>query len=226
MTRPAPHSVESGHLAQRYCWLLVGIALNSFAIALITKSALGTSPISSLPYVCSLAFPSISFGAATFALNMLFIVAQIVLLRHDFEPVQLLQIAVNVVFSYLIDFSGDVLLSWYAPPMLAMQLVGLVAGCALLALGIVIEIAPHVIVVPGEGIVRALAAVTQRPFGSIKVVFDVTLVVLAALLALASMGTITGLGARTVISALLVGRFCNLWTRFCTPIERIRDLTR
>lgn len=226
MARAAQHSTETSHLIQRYCWLLVGIALNSFAIALITKSALGTSPISSLPYVCSLAFPAISFGTATFALNMLFIAAQIALLRRDFEPVQLLQIAVNVVFSYLIDFSGNVLLGWYAPQALAVQLAGLVAGCALLALGIVIEIAPHVIVVPGEGIVRALAAVTQRPFGSIKVAFDVTLVALAALLACASMGTIAGLGAGTVVSALLVGRFCNLWTRLCNPIERIRDLAR
>ena len=36
---------------------MLGILINSFGIAFITKAALGTSPISSLPYVLSKKFP-------------------------------------------------------------------------------------------------------------------------------------------------------------------------
>lgn len=41
----------------RFLWFVFGVVLNSFGIAFITKAALGTSPISSLPYVLSFAFP-------------------------------------------------------------------------------------------------------------------------------------------------------------------------
>lgn len=35
---------------------LVGLVLNSLGVALVTKASLGTSPISSIPYVLSLNF--------------------------------------------------------------------------------------------------------------------------------------------------------------------------
>ena len=43
-------------LLQRYFYFFLGLAINSFGIAFITKSALGTSPISSVPYVFSMFF--------------------------------------------------------------------------------------------------------------------------------------------------------------------------
>ena len=41
------------HLAPRYGFFVLGVAINSFGVAFITKSALGTSQISSVPYVLS-----------------------------------------------------------------------------------------------------------------------------------------------------------------------------
>lgn len=102
------HSIKIA--LSRYGWFTAGVLLNAFGVALITKAALGTSPISSLPYVLSLRFP-VTLGQFTFLMNMLFILAQVLLLRKDFRPVQLLQVAVNVVFSLFIDVSMG-LLSW------------------------------------------------------------------------------------------------------------------
>ena len=48
----------------RFLWFVFGVVLNSFGIAFVTKAALGTSPISSLPYVLSFAFP-LSLGCIT-----------------------------------------------------------------------------------------------------------------------------------------------------------------
>ena len=47
---------------KKWFYFIIGVLINSFGIALITKGALGTSPISSVPYVLSLQFPSFSFG--------------------------------------------------------------------------------------------------------------------------------------------------------------------
>ena len=43
-------------LVYRYLWFTIGVIINAFGVAIITKAALGTSPISSVPYVLSLRF--------------------------------------------------------------------------------------------------------------------------------------------------------------------------
>ena len=48
---------KRGKTALRWAAFTAGVVINSFGIAFITKAALGTSPISSLPYVLSLRFP-------------------------------------------------------------------------------------------------------------------------------------------------------------------------
>ena len=86
----------------RYGWVLLGLAINSFGIALMTKSALGTSQISSIPYVLSLRFEHLSFGMTTFLINMIFVAGEIVLLKKDFHPVQFLQIPLTLIVTMIL----------------------------------------------------------------------------------------------------------------------------
>lgn len=216
--------IRSANLVPRYLWFILGVAINSFGVAFITKAALGTSPVSSVPYVLDLAFEP-TLGEFTFVLNSLYVLLQIVLLRRDFKPVQLLQLLVNVVFSALIDVSM-VFLTRLDPTTLPAQIVSLLIGCAILSLGISIEVAPNVITVPGEGLVRTISSVTEKPFGTCKVAFDVTLVCLAVLLSFLFFGGLRGLGAGTVVSALLVGRLCNIYNLHIPLIARIARLAR
>ena len=206
----------------RYLWFLAGVLINSFGVALITRAALGTSPISSLPYVLSFRFP-VTLGQFTFAMNLFFILGQVLLLRRDFQPIQLLQVAVNAVFSAFIDVSMG-LLSWLEISSLPMAVLVLVLGCAVLAFGISVEVAPRVLMVPGEGIVQAIAAVTGWRFGNVKVGFDAALVSTALVLALLFFHRLQGLGAGTILSARAVGRFVNLYNRRLPLISRISAL--
>ena len=206
----------------RYLWFLAGVLINSFGVALITRAALGTSPISSLPYVLSFRFP-VTLGQFTFAMNLFFILGQVLLLRRDFQPIQLLQVAVNAVFSAFIDVSMG-LLSWLEISSLPMAVLVLLLGCAVLAFGISVEVAPRVLMVPGEGIVQAIAAVTGWRFGNVKVGFDAALVATALVLSLLFFHRLQGLGAGTILSALAVGRFVNLYNRRLPLISRISAL--
>lgn len=97
------------NMPQRLVFFALGVVINSFGVALITLGNLGTSVISSVPYVCSLQFPMFSFGVTTFIWNILLILVQVVLLRRDFKPSQFLQIMVNVLFSAMIDVSMAIL---------------------------------------------------------------------------------------------------------------------
>lgn len=204
----------------------IGVSLiNSFGIVLITKGALGTSQISSIPYVLSLQLPSISFGMFSFIMNMVYIVLQALLLRRQFKPIQLLQIVVNVVFSASIDVFMA-MLSFYAPQQLFTRVLSAVAGCIVLAFGISVEVAPDLIMVPGEGIVAAISKVSGRRFGSVKVVFDVTLILIAALLSWLFFGNIVGVGVGTLLSAVSVGQFVNLINRHVPLLQHIRALAK
>ena len=208
---------------ERLVWFSAGILINSFGIVLITKGALGTSQISSIPYVLSLQVPSISFGMFSFIMNMVYIVLQALLLRKQFKPFQLLQIVVNVVFSASIDVFMA-MLSFYAPQQLFTRVLSAIAGCIVLAFGISVEVAPDLIMVPGEGIVAAISKVSGRRFGSVKVAFDVTLILIAALLSWLFFGNIVGVGVGTLLSAVSVGQFVNLINRHVPLLQHIRAL--
>ena len=208
---------------ERLAWFAAGILINSFGIVLITKGALGTSQISSIPYVLSLQMPSISFGMFSFIMNMVYIVLQALLLRKQFKPFQLLQIVVNVVFSASIDVFMA-MLSFYAPQQLFTRVLSAIAGCIVLAFGISVEVAPDLIMVPGEGIVAAISKVSGWRFGSVKVVFDVTLILIAALLSWLFFGDLVGVGVGTLLSAVSVGQFVNLINRHVPLLQHIRAL--
>lgn len=217
-------------ISLRYFYFFLGIIINSFGIAFITKSNLGTSQISSIPYIFSLEYTDFSFGLTTFIFNIIFILIEIALLRRDFEPIQFLQIVANIIFSFFIDVSMN-LLSAFEPETIIIKLILLFIGCMILAIGICIEVAPNVIVVPGEGVVRALALAIaiKKPkikFGTIKIYFDVTLIIIACILSFIFFGELNGIGLGTIVSALIVGRFINLVNRHFKFLRHIRALAR
>ena len=55
---------------KRYIIFLIGLFINSLGVSLITKANLGTSPISSIPYVLSLNFP-LTLGNFTIIFSLL-----------------------------------------------------------------------------------------------------------------------------------------------------------
>lgn len=212
----------------RYFYFILGIIINSFGVALITKSNLGTSQISSIPYVMSLEFTTWSFGLTTFIFNVIFILIEIIILRHNFEPIQFLQIIANIIFSIFIDISMN-FLTFFEPETFIIKLISLLLGCFILAIGISIEVAPNVIVVPGEGVVRALALAIaiKKPsikFGTVKIYFDITLIIIACFLSFKFFGELNGIGIGTIISAILTGKFINLVNKYFKFINHIRAL--
>lgn len=210
-------------LIKRYFFFILGLIINSFGVAFITKSALGTSQISSIPYVLSLKFTNLSFGQTTFIFNMLFILIQLLILKKDFRPIQFLQIAANILFSSFIDVSMT-LLTGLNPQTIPLRSLSLLVGCAILAVGISVEVAPDVIKVPGEGIVHAMARVSGMEFGKVKIRFDVTLIIIAIVLSFLFFQRLNGVGLGTIVSAILIGPMISFVNRHLPGIEKIRGL--
>ncbi|MGV3226329.1 YczE/YyaS/YitT family protein [[Pasteurella] aerogenes] len=196
----------------RFLFFFVGICVSALGIVLVTKADLGTSQISSVPYVLSLAFDWLTFGQATFVMNLIFLIMQMVLLKNPLKMSLILQIPVSILFSYFIDLQMQ-MFSSLTLDTLAMQWVVLLLGCVILGLGISLEIAPNIVAVPGDAVVNVIATVKRLRFGKVKVILDVTLVAIALVLSFFYFGDIKGIGAGTLVSALLVGRIVMFFNR-------------
>ena len=172
-------------------------------ISLITKSYLGTSPISSVPYVLCLVFP-VTFGEFAFLLGVFFLCAEILILGKDFPKIQLLQVFIGVILGIFIDL-GMHILYFVEPAQYASRIVILLSGCIVLALGVYLEMSSKTFVYPGDAIVKIIADKAGKKFGTTKIAFDTTLCCTAGIISYFSFGTLKGLGEGTIISAFLVG---------------------
>ena len=191
------------YIVKRYLLLLAGLAIMAFGVAFSIKASLGTSPISSVPYAISL-FTPLSVGTATITMHCVFILLQILILRKDYHPIQLMQLPVAFFFGYLTDFGVWAVqrISYHA---YWQQWIICLIGILLVAVGVSLEVKAGVVVLAGEGVVLAICKVLPVRFGHMKVGFDVTLVVIACILSIVFTGRLQGVREGTVAAALLVG---------------------
>lgn len=202
---------------KRYTVFLIGLFINSLGVSLITKSSLGTSPISSIPYVLSLNFP-FTLGQFTIAFSLLLIVLQLIILRRNFKAEHLLQIPISILFGYFIDLTM-VMLFFVNPQTYIASLAYLLIGCVILGFGVYTEVLANVAMLPGESFVRAVSSTWKTEFGSTKVAFDVSLTVIAAVLSLLFAHRLDGVREGTIIAALLVGFIARLFGRWLSFLE-------
>ena len=193
---------------KRYLIFLVGLFVNSLGVSLITKANLGTSPISSIPYVLSLNFP-FTLGNFTIFFSIFLIVLQLIILRKNFKLEHILQIPVSIIFGYFIDLTM-ILFFWVNPEAYIMKIVYLLIGCLILGVGVYMEVLADVVMLPGESFVRAIVLTWKTNFGTIKICFDVSMSVIAAVLSFVFAGKLAGVREGTVIAALLVGFIARL----------------
>lgn len=190
-------------LTRRYLFFIAGLYVNSLGISLITKAELGTSPISSIPYTLSIGFP-LSLGMFTLFYSLLLIVIQLLILGRRFPRQFWLQLPVSLGFSLFIDLSMGSL--WFlSPESYPVKLICLLVGCLVLGVGVFMEMAASVVMLPGECTIKAISSTWNKDFGKTKVAVDLTMALSAAALGFFLYGALTGVREGTLISALLVG---------------------
>lgn len=202
---------------KRYIIFLVGLFVNSLGVSLITKANLGTSPISSIPYVLSLNFP-LTLGNFTIIFSILLIILQLFILRKNFKLEHLLQIPISILFGYFIDLTM-LLFSFVNPTAYIAKLIYLLIGCVILGFGVYMEVLADVAMLPGESFVRTIVQTWHREFGSTKVCFDVSMAVIAAALSFILAHRLDGVREGTVIAALLVGFLARQFGRLLAFVK-------
>lgn len=182
----------------------IGLWVMAFGVAFSIKAGIGTTPISSLPYVGSLVTP-LTVGKCSIIMHAGFILIQILILRKDYDLFQLIQIPLSLTFGYLTDFAVWAL-SWVQPANYLQNWIFTIVGIVVVGIGVNIQVKSKITTLPGEGISLAICQKTSKiKFSTMKIIFDTSLVVSACILSLLTMHKIIGVREGTVAAALCVG---------------------
>lgn len=195
--------MKKKNLVRRYIVFLFGLFISSLGVAFVTKASLGTSPISSIPYVLSLKFTP-TLGVFTIYFSLFLILLQIIILGKKFNKIDLLQIPVSILFGYFIDISMF-LLKWVNSDIYVVKVLYLLIGCVILGFGVYLEVIADVLMLPGESFVRSLTIRFGVDFGITKVCFDASMTVTAGIISFILFNTINGVREGTIVAALIVG---------------------
>lgn len=214
--------MKKDKLLQRCIVLVIALFIMAIGVALSIKANLGTSPVSCVPYVYSLGFP-MTVGLLSIIVNVAMILLQIVLLRKEYQLIQLVQLPVALIFGFFIDFAMF-LLSGLQTSNYIYQWILCLLSCVIIAFSVFLEVKANVTYLAGEGLSIAISKTFHKEFGKVKVSVDATLVIIGVVSSFILLHRLEGIREGTIAAALLVGtiaRFYNKNLKFIDSLVSI-----
>lgn len=200
-------------IAKRYILLVIGLFLAALGVAFTKRGELGVSPISSVANVLSVRFTFFTLGTWLIVWNCVLIVGQILILRKNFQLIQLLQVPLSFLFGYFTDI-GLWCVSVIPAEKYPVRLIMVFVGIIILGLGVAVSVIANVIMNSGEAFVKAVSDSLNKEFGNVKIIFDICCVITAVLLSLIFFDfKIVGTREGTVLSAVLTGFTVKFWNK-------------
>ena len=198
---------------KRYLLFIISLFFSALGVAFTKRGELGVSPISSVANIMSYKFTFFTMGTWLIIWNCILILGEILILRKDFPPIQLLQIPLSFIFGYFTDF-GMWIASFIPVNNYIMQLIMVVSGIVILGFGISLSVIANVIMNAGEAFVKTVADAMKKNFGDVKIVFDVCCVAFSLILSLIFFNfKIVGTREGTLIAAFCTGITVNFFTK-------------
>lgn len=207
---------------KRYILFIVSLFFAALGVAITKRGELGVSPISSVPNVMSSYMDSFSLGTWLIIWNCILIVGQILILKKDFQLIQLLQLPLSFLFGIFTDF-GVWCMSYVSNDSYAVRMLLVLIGIITLGFGVALSVIANVIMNSGEAFVKAISDKSGMIFGNVKIGFDIGCVVLALILSWVLFdGEIVGTREGTILTALLTGMIVNFFVkRISSPINSV-----
>ena len=205
----------------RYGISTLGLVIVALGVGISIKSNLGIAPPSCPPAILTLRWPSISVGTFTWIMHLAFILFQVLLLRKDFKLRYLMQIPAAFVFGYLCD-GAIMLFDALASPASTywVQILLSLVAVVLTAIGIKLEVLGEGWILAGDMMTAVLSKVTRAPFSTVKVRFDLALVMVTAVFSYFAFGLLSGNGSTVVIreGTLILAFLTGLCMRVTDPL--------
>jgi len=193
----------------------LGTFITALGVVTTINANMGVSPVTSLPYVLSLA-TNIEVGAYFMIFFALVVAIQIIILRKDFKWINLTQIIFSTLFGYYVIFAAFIV-GGFTPVSYPARLLTLLTGNFLIALGITLYVGVNLVPMPIEGRAAALARKLNQPFYRMKLAVDCGVVLCALTISIIIFGRVYGLREGTIVSAILIGWMIKLIQKAAKP---------
>ncbi len=187
--------------------LLISVITNSFGVVLMLYSDAGISAISSVPFAFSEVLPALSLGTWTYIFQGL-LVLSLMILRRRFVAQYLGSFIVGFAFGELLDVHE----MWIdaLPTGLCWRVLYFVISYLLIAFGIALSNRCKLPIIPTDLFPRELASILGVGYPKIKIIFDVTCLVITAGMTVLFLGHLDGLGIGTILAAFTTGKAVGL----------------
>lgn len=198
-------------------WLLflLGLLTLAFGIAFSTVSGLGISPLNCLAFVIG-ELSGIQMGYVTMLLYVVYVLLEIPVKGKDFKLTDLLQIPVAILFGFFVNWTKAAV-SGIQATHYTVRLAFTALSIVLIAAGTTLYVIPKLALQAPEGLILAICGRWKLKFGHVKLGFDVTIVVLAALCGLIFGGRIIGIREGTLLAAFGVGLMVSFFSKNLKP---------
>ena len=193
---------------------VIGLLIMTLGVAISVKSNLGVSPVSSIPYTITCVV-GLEMGKATILFHAVLVLLQILLLRRAFQAKNLLQIFAGILFGYFTTFCNSLMVFFPDPTNLIVRLAMMLFSTGLIAFGLFWYVPADIIPLAGEGAMLAISRTIKKPFPTVKIAFDVTMVVISLVTCLICLHSLGSVGIGTIAAAILVGMELRWITKKC-----------
>ncbi len=200
-------NIDWCHTVIRMLMYLAGVAVLALGMSLQTASGLGVAALTCFATTLSM-LTGKTLGFWITATYVAYIVAQLAILRSEFQP----RILLELFFSTLIGGLTDLFMAVNPlhPTALPTQIATMLLSLAVTAFGVSLVVNMGVVPNAPDGLVQVIAEKLKRRFGDVKVVFDCSHVAASLALSLIFMYNLGGFGVTTAISALFLGHVINV----------------
>lgn len=196
----------------RWTLTIAATIINALGVAFITTAALGTVPATAIPNVLAIVQDRFTLGQYLFALSVLQLVLQFVLLKKNFRPIQITQMIPAVLLSYFVDFFMKILV---VLPLdnYVLKMIWLLVGTVILSFAIALEVKVDLVYLPLDALNKAIAFKSGKSFELIKTLIDCGMVLIALLIILPIRHGLYGVREGTIIAALISGYIVKLFSK-------------
>ena len=192
--------------------LFLALSLIALGISLIVKAAIGQSTLSGLSYNLGVIL-NIRQGTMMGWVNFMFFAGQIAFLKKNLGIKHVFQLGMIMISTILTNFFlYDFPWGWLpAFPNYPFQLVLLLVGIAIMALGIALMMVLDFVFMPYEGFIQLMAEAFHWSFGTLRRNIDILVVVVSLILIFAFKIPNVSVREGTVLFALLVGTLNHIF---------------
>lgn len=214
------------NIVKQFLCYIGGMLIITIGINISKMSNLGISPVSSIPRACEQIW-GMTLGTVTMIIYIFLVLAQIIILRKNFRPINALGIVITFVFSAMIDLTGTdpnafghLMLNFPRPDGYIMRFIYMAVSVIVIGIGVFLYLRPNWIPLPAEGLAGAISQVSGKAFGDCKTIVDTSMIVIALILQLIFLGGLSsfvgeGVVVRegTVIAAIFVGQVVKMLSK-------------